>query len=180
MKRLCTCILLLLVSLSPRAWAEAEGQSGDIDSILKGFPGWHVLTLAERDSDTHAFFHAHFPKRDPSVVHADFDGDGRPDYAILLKNGKSGAAKLVVLLCSADTQCKNTYEVDVTSSVGEVYIRPVPLGSRVSQTDAIDNDHPAPARLSSTGIEVTYFGQAKVVYYWNRKHKKVEAIQTED
>jgi len=35
-------------------------------------------------------------------------------------------------------------------------------------------------RLSSTGIEVTYFEKAKVVYYWNTKHNKIETIQTVD
>jgi hypothetical protein len=70
---------------------------------------------------------------------------------------------------------------DITSSVGGVFIRPVPIGRRVSQTEAIDTkDYPPPVRLRSTGVEVTYFGQAKVVYYWNAKHKKMETIQTED
>jgi hypothetical protein len=35
-------------------------------------------------------------------------------------------------------------------------------------------------RLSSTGIEVTYFEKAEVVYYWNTKHKKIETIQIGD
>jgi hypothetical protein len=71
--------------------------------------------------------------------------------------------------------------VDATSSAGEVYLRPVRIGSRVSQADAIETkDRRSPVRLSSPGIELTYFGQAKMIYYWNKKHKKVEAIQTED
>jgi len=99
----------------------------------------------------------------------------------LLRNKRSGTTKLVILLCSEDITCKSVYEVDVTSDSGGVYIRPVPMGRRVSQTDAIDTKaYPPPSRLSSTGIEVTYFGQAKVVYYWNRKQKKMETIQTED
>jgi hypothetical protein len=134
-----------------------------------------------RNSDARTFIVDHFPKRNPSVVHADFDGDGHPDYAILLKDKKSGTTKLVVLLCSRDAQCKSVFELDVTTSSGEVYVRPIPAGSRVSQTEAIDTkDYPPPVRLGSVGIEVTYFGQAKIVYYWNRKHKKIETVQTED
>jgi len=182
MRRLWGCILLVLATLVRCVAAPgAQGQSGDIDRILKGFPGCHVLTLAERDSDARAFILAHFPKHNSSIVHADFDGDGQPDYAILIRNKRSGTTKLVILLCSANIACKSVYEVDVTSNSGGVYIRPVPMGSRVSQTDAIDTKaYPPPSRLSSTGIEVTYFGQAKVVYYWNRKQKKMETIQTED
>jgi hypothetical protein len=39
--------------------------------------------LKELDSDARAFFLQHFPKASPSVVHADFDGDGQLDYALL-------------------------------------------------------------------------------------------------
>lgn len=164
------------------AISDAEAASkADIEIILNRFPGYHVLTLQERDSDARTFIKSHFANQNSSVVHADFDGDGHPDYAILLKNKKSGTAKLAVLLCSGDSDCKTVHEEDVTSSSGEVFIRPLKIGSRVSQTDAIDTkDYPPPVRLRSTGIEVTYFGQAKVVYYWSRKHKKMETIQTED
>ena len=31
------------------------GQAGDIGTILKQFPGYHLLTLQERDSDLKAF-----------------------------------------------------------------------------------------------------------------------------
>ena len=182
MWRLCGSILLLLVTLVLCVAApEAEGQRNAIDRILNSFPGYHVLTLLERNSDARTFIVTHFPKHNPSVVRADFDGDGHPDYAILLKDSKSGTAKLVVLLCSGENQCKNVYELDVTSSAGEVYVTPVPVGSRVSQTDAINtSNYPSSVKLRSTGIEVSYFGQAKVIYYWDRKHKKIEAVQTED
>src|SRR5271165_5364153 len=104
MRRLCGFVLLLVTTL---VWCVAlsgsEGNSNDLDRILNRFPGYHVLTLLERDSDARTFILAHFPKQNPSVVHADFDGDGHPDYAILLKDKKSGTAKLVILLCSGDT-----------------------------------------------------------------------------
>jgi hypothetical protein len=163
------------------ALSNAEAPKNDLDIILSRFPGYHMLTLAERDSDTRAFILAHFPKRNPSVVHADFDRDGHLDYAVLLKDKKSETAKLVIFLCSGNTQCKSVHEVGLTSVSGAVYLRPVPIGSRVSQTDAIDiKDQRSPVKLSSPGIELTYFGKATVVYYWNRKHKKIEAVQTAD
>jgi hypothetical protein len=183
MSRLCNAVRVLVVVslLCHLALPRAEGQSNDINRILNRLSGYHMLTLLERNADARAFILAHVPKNNPSVVHADFDGDGHSDYAILIKDNKSGTTKLVVLLCSGDARCKNVYEMDVTSDAGEVYIRPVLIGSRVSQTGAIDtNDYPAPVRLSSSGIELTYFGQAKVVYYWNKKHKKIESVQTAD
>ena len=156
-----------------------DGQAGDIDTVLKMFPGYHVLTLQERNSDLKAFFAQHFPKSNPSVVRADFDGDGDPDYALLLKNDKSGATKLVVLLCSADSQCKSAYEVDETTYASVVYLRPVSTGSKVSQTEAIPGDTP-PVKLHATGIQVNYFEKGKVVLHWNAKRQKIEEVQTSD
>jgi hypothetical protein len=182
MRRLYRSSVFLAVLVCSVAVSRSKGQSDGVDKIiLHDFPGFHVLTVEERDSDTRAFILAHFAKRNPSILHADFDGDGHLDYAVLLKDKKSGIARFVILLCPETEHCKKACDEDITSSAREVFLRPVPIGRRVSQTDAIDTkDYPPPVRLSSTGIEVTYFGQAKVVYYWNGKHKKMETVQTED
>ena len=181
MKRVCLFSLFLALIFSV-AVPRGNGQSNGIDKmILDDFPGFHVLTVPERDSDTRAFILAHFAKRSPSVVRADFDGDGHLDYAVLLKNKKSGVAKFAILLCSENDPCKKAWDEDITSYAGEVFIKAVPIGGRVLQTEAIDTkDYPPPVRISSSGIEVTYFEKAKVVYYWNTKHKRIETIQTGD
>src|ERR1017187_6936222 len=101
MKRMCLFSLFLALIFSI-AVPRGNGQSDGIDKmILDDFPGFHVLTVLERDSDTRAFILAHFAQHSPSVVRADFDGDGHLDYAVLLKNKKSGVAKFVILICSA-------------------------------------------------------------------------------
>jgi len=180
MKRLCVWILVSLMAL---VWCIAlsasDGQGTDVDSVLKRFPGYHLLTLQERDPDVKAFVVRHFPKDKPSLVRADFNGDGNPDYAVLLKDDKSGATKLVVLLCSADGQCKSVYELDETAYASSVYLRPVSMGSKVSQTQAVNGNAP-PVKLHSTGIQVTYFEKGKVVLHWNRKLQKIEEVQTGD
>jgi hypothetical protein len=157
-----------------------EERKSDVDSILSSFPGYHLLTLKERDSDARAFFTQHFPKANPSVVRADFNGDGHLDYALLLRNDKSQATKLVVLLCSEDAHCRSVYDVDVSAYSGSVYLRPRTRGSRVSETEAVDTNHTAPVNLKFSGIQVTYFGKGEVVLYWNRKLKKIEEVQTAD
>ena len=90
--------------------------------ILKQFPGYHLLTLQERDPYLKGFLARHFPKANPSVVHADFDGDGHEDYALLLKNDKLGQTMLVVVLCLADGQCKKVYELDEATYAAIVYL----------------------------------------------------------
>jgi hypothetical protein len=161
------------------ALSASDGQGTGVDTVLKLFPGYHVLTLQERDPDVKAFLGQHFPKSNPSVVRADFNGDGNPDYALLLKDDKTGAAKLVVLLCSADGQCKSVYDVDGTTYASVTYLRPVSTGSKVSQTEAVPGNTP-PVKLRSTGIQVNYFEKGKVVLHWNPKRQKIEEVQTGD
>jgi hypothetical protein len=159
------------------------GQQRDsgLDAALNKFPGYHLLALQERDSDARAYIVQHFGKSNPSVVRGDFDGDGHPDYALILKDNKSGKTRLVALLCPAQDQCRSVYDLDVTTDAGSIYIRPIPVGTLVSQTEAIDSkNQAAPLKLTSPGIRLKYFGQAEVVLYWNKKLKKIQEIQTED
>ena len=178
MKRLGVWIPVLLAVLGVASSA-GDGRGADLDSALKGFPGYHPLTLQERDPDVRTFLGQHFPKSNPSVVRADFNGDGNPDYALLLKDDKTRATKLVVLLCSADGQCKSAYEADQTTYASLVYLRPVRTGSKVSQTEAIPGNIP-PVKLHSTGIQVNYFEKGKVVLHWNPKRQKSDEVQTSD
>jgi hypothetical protein len=173
----------IVVSVTALVWCVAlsasDGRGADVDRILKRYPGYHLLTLQERDPDVKAFVVRHFPKDNPSLVRADFNGDGNPDYALLLRDDKSSATKLVVLLCPADGPCKTVYEVNETANAGSVYLRPVSVGSKVSETEAL-NGNTQPMKLHSTGIRVTYDEKGEVVLYWNRKLEKIESVQTAD
>ncbi len=174
-------LALALTILSCSVTRAGQERDRGLDAALKKFPGYHLLSLQECDSDARAYFVQHFGKSNPSVVRGDFDGDGHPDYALILKDDKSGATRLVVLLCPAQEQCRSVYDLDVTTYAGSIYIRPIPAGTRVSQTEAIDSkNQAAPLKLTSPGIRVEYFGKAEVVLYWNKKLKKIEEIQTED
>jgi len=156
LKRLCRRWLLLSVTVLVWCFAVlgSDGLSTDLSGVLKQFPGYHVLTSQERDPSLKAYIAQHFPKANPSVVHADFDGDGQQDYALLLKNDKLGKTILVVVLCPAEGQCKSVYNLDVSADSSSVYIRPVPVGSRVSQTEAIPTSDHSPRRLKSAGIRL--------------------------
>jgi hypothetical protein len=177
MKVLCPLVLIPLAAVLSVA---AQDQRAEMENVLSLFPRCHLLTLEERDPDTKAFLVKHLPKSNPSVVHADFDGDGHVDYALLLKNGKTANTKLVVLLCPS-LPCKTVYELDLTGSAGEVYLKRITAGTRVSQTDAIDtNKNVAFVSLASAGIRLVYFEKAEVVLHWNQKSGKIQEIQTGD
>jgi hypothetical protein len=157
----------------------ANADDAGLDEILKHFPADHLLKLQERDPDLRTFVAQNFPKDNASVVRADFNGDGNPDYALLLKNDRTGKTKLVVLLCSVDAQCRNVYELDETAYAGSVYLQSVSTGSNVSPSKAVDRKN-QPLKLSLTGIQVNYFEKGTVVLRWNPKRQKIEEVQTAD
>lgn len=157
------------------------GQESNADTVVRDhYRGYHVLRLAERDPDTRAFILKHFKSNsDASVVHADFEGDGHLDYAILLKSDTSGAAKLVILLCDASTQCRGVREDDITGYSEEAYLSPLPVGSRVAEAGSAGGENQShPVRLTNTGIQVDYFEKGIVAYYWDKKLKKIVAVGT--
>ena len=173
-------ILVLFVAAITCAAAQGEGPRANSE-VLKQFPGYHPLTMAERNPDARGFLLRNFPKSDSSVVHADFDGDGHPDYAVLLKQDRGENAKFVVLLCSDDAECRTVYELDVTANIAEMYLRPVSKGSLVSESEATDSKDSASAtKLHTAGIQLNYFEKAAVVYFWSQKTQKIEMIQSED
>ena len=152
-----------------------------LPDVLRLFPGYRVLSLQERDSDTRSYWLQKYPKANSSIVHADFDGDGSPDYALLLKNDTRGITQLVILLCPAVTSCKKVYSLDLSTTAAIVYLRPIPVGSKVAPTGGIDTDKTnAGVKLRATGIELNYFEKAAVVLHWNQQLKRIEQIETED
>ena len=108
-------VLVLILCLGT-----VQASTDNLAEILKQFPGYHLLKAEERDSDAKAFIDEHFSKHNVSVVHADFDGDGHLDYAVLLKKDKTADGKLAVLLCSQDSQCRIVYQLDLSTDLGEV------------------------------------------------------------
>ena len=170
----CLAIVALLCCLKLSA-TEADSIAA---RVLQQFPGFHVVTLQERDPDARAWITKHFPRSDASVVHADFDGDGHPDLALLLKSDKSAASKLVILLCPPADQCRPAYQLDLGSVEG-TYITSVRAGSKVTETEAEEDAAPS-VRLKFTSIRLVYFEKAETVFYWNPERKQFEQIQTGD
>lgn len=138
-----------------------------------------MLKLQERDAESRTFIKQHFPNDNASVIRADFDGDGNPDYAALLKNDRTAATKLVILLCSVQSLCRSVYELDETAYAAIVYLRPLRPGSNVSPSQAVDPGAHR-LRLPVTGIQVSYFEKGTVVLHWNQEHQKFEAVQSGD
>jgi hypothetical protein len=157
----------------------ARGQIRTAEALPHDYPGYHLLRLTERDADTRAFLVQHFKTSDASVVHADFNGDGNLDYAMLLKSDTSAAAKVVVLLCDAQSKCRGVFEQDITGYSEGAYLSRLPVGSRVAEVGSAEGEKEShPVKLTNTGIQVTYFEKGAVALYWDKKLKKIVGVGT--
>jgi hypothetical protein len=174
--------LVLLTAVFCCDSAVARGQQSTAETLVHDhYPGYHLLRLGEHDADTKAFLLKHFKGSDRSIIYADFDGDGRPDFAMLLKSDTSAAAKLVVLLCDAPGQCHGVYELDITGYSEGAYLSPLPVGSRVAEAGAVEGEKESPPlKLTTVGIQVVYFEKGKVALYWDKKLKKIVEVGTSD
>lgn len=173
--------VLALLALAAVPSSSSETAKNSLADVLKLFPGYHVVTLNECDPGMRSSLSQNYPKANPSVVHADFDGDGSPDYALLLKNDATRVTKFVILLCPVAQSCKKVNDIDESQMSGIVYLRPVAHGTKVSETDAVDTGAPAKrVTLRATAVELNYFGKASVVLYWDGAQKKIEEIATAD
>lgn len=181
LKTLAVVWVLALLAFAAGTSSRAETAKNSLADVLKLFPGYHVVTLKECDPGMRTFVSQNYPKSNPSVVHADFDGDRIPDYALLLKNDATRVTKFVILLCPAAAPCKKVYDIDESQTSGIVYLRPVARGTKVSETDAVDTGAPAKrVTLRATAVELNYFGKASVVLYWDGAQKKIAEIATGD
>jgi hypothetical protein len=130
---------------------------------------------------TRAFLDKRFKGFNPSVLHADFNGDGHLDYAMLLKSDNSEAAKLVVLLSDAHAgHCRSVYELDINTYSETAYLSRLRVGTKVAQAGDADEEQSHPIKLQTSGIELTYFEKGRVVLYWDKKLQKIIEIGTSD
>jgi hypothetical protein len=185
MRKLC-CIFIIVIAVAIACCSVAAAESkkamnNEENKIISQFPGYHILSLKDLYPETRGYFSRDYPNEKPGIVKSDFNGDGYQDYAVLLKKNNAQKTKLVILFCSAVSPCNKIDEVDVGYSYAIVYLRLVKSGTVIEETDAADTENPSsPMRLKHAGVELTYSGQAKIVYYWNEKLKKIETMQTAD
>src|SRR5690348_8495152 len=138
LKTLVVVWVLALLAFAAGTSSSSETAKNSLADVLKLFPGYHVVTLKECDPDMRTFLSQNYPKANPSVVHADFDGDGIPDYALLLKNDATRVTKFVILLCPVAQPCKKVYDIDESQTSGIVYLRPISAGATALPTDDDD------------------------------------------
>ncbi len=110
---------------------------------------------------------------------ADLDGNNLPDYALfLIKESNDGSVFSFFLQTRTNTF--KPYEIiRYERMMDYVFILEVKPNTLVKTTTAFDTGH-RDVKLEYSGVELTYFGKASIVYYWDKIAKKFESIQTSD
>jgi hypothetical protein len=81
--------LLLCVSCGPASWAQSSPETLPASARLmlnRRFPGWKFPEVSQ---EIQQFFKQEMKGASPVVISGDFDGNGRLDYAALIRRGYS-------------------------------------------------------------------------------------------
>jgi hypothetical protein len=172
-------LALLMISCSVPAAAQLKENAVD-KLVRKNYPGFHLLRMSERDADVRTFLTTRSQRSNPSLVHADFDGDGHLDYALLLKSDRSAAAELSVLLCENTERCHAVYKIDITGASEIAYLSRIPPSSKIAEMDDAGENDPHAVKLKKVGVSLSYFEKAEIALYWDKKLKKIVEVGVED
>jgi len=167
-------LLVGALLVAPHAWAQqtlAVGDSRVEAAIQKAFPGSTAVTISDIDSKGCG----PLPER-PGFVSGDFDGDGRPDFAALLKIGEAG--KVVDWDGRKLHETRYAFAIFLANSDGGYNLRRVirfrdysPLGMFIAlQPPGTlqgpgDAQHRRTITLKRSGIERISCEKSSVVYY---------------
>lgn len=127
--------------------------------------GWHKLSEAEMGW------------REPVrvFVHADFDGDGKMDTAIILADDRGGAEGLFAFLTSTSRWVKlDSDKVEGFKDKGLLVRRPGVVKTdcaRRKNEDGCKDGQPEEVSLSRPGIVLLTKADEDFVFYWDRESK---------
>lgn len=155
-------------------WAAGE----DIQLCNKPRIGYKLLELDDLDQYTQPYYKANWEGNPPGNVIGDFNGDGVDDCAALFIEQGDGYSVSLSITLNRENGMEEVFLRDVGPYKGLVFISPVKNGMELSTSQALDYEEFV--KLEHTGIRVTYFGKAEVVYFWSNEHQEVKSIQTSD
>lgn len=152
--------------------------------VLSRFPQFTIM----QPSDV-SLQECESPKHPPGVVEADFNGDGRTDYAVLLKGQVKQRTpwegkilelfelKFVVFLQTS----KGKFHVGLEQGLEDYYPFTIGIGivepETVRETPILGDKK---VKLSRPGVIKYHCGKFADVYYWNGKKKEFDSIHFMD
>jgi hypothetical protein len=172
-------ILVGTLLVASHAWAQqplSVGDSGVQAAIQKTFPGSTILVAADVDSRE-----CGPAPESPGFVAGDFEGDGRPDFAALVKIGETG--KVVDWEGRKLHETRYAFAIFLATSDGRYnpkriirFLEYWPVMTFITlQPPGMlrgpgDDRRGSAITLKSPGVELINCGKSSVVYYFSNKY----------
>lgn len=137
------------------------------------FPGYAPVALGDLAQEVGALtvedrIYDH-SDRSPTVIRADFDGNGHADFAVLIKKrSESGADEIFTILLSHG---QGRYAKAMESFFGklarDIYLGFIPAGTEVRRAAASPTAESVPLRLDGPAVTLNVLNQARDAFFWN-------------
>jgi hypothetical protein len=168
---------LLIIIYSHLAIAQDASSLPDINKLIKAdFPQCRLLQLKDLDHDLHQYFIAHHRSAQPGYINADFDGNGKEDYAVLLlcNDKKKQSIRFVVFMANKN----NSYSyIKIENWSDELSLKNLYLES-TKPGKIKDSESGRTITTKNACFSLNLFEAASQVYYW--KNGKFHYVQISD
>jgi len=153
-----------------------------LDSIIaQFFPGYTPVTPGDLSGDVRRVTNADpsygEPGRSPTVIRADFDGNGVADYAVLVRElaSRNPDEVFAVLMGQGEGRYKAAMKAFFGGLLGDVYLGYIPADAELTPAQGIREGGP-PVRLSQPAIRLVYYGRAADAFYWDRTAGRFDSM----
>lgn len=153
-----------------------------LDSIIEQFfPGYAPVTPGDLSEDVRRVTTADpaygEPGRSPTVIHADFDGNGVADYAVLVRELASSNPDEVfaVLMGQGEGRYRAAMKAFFGGLLGDVYLGYIPAGTELVPAAGIREGGPA-IRLVQPAVRLVYFRRAADAFYWDHTAGRFDSM----
>lgn len=156
-----------------------------LDSVIaQFFPGYAPVTPGDLSADVRRAAAAdpsyNAPGRSPTVIHADFDGNGVADYAVLVRELASPSPDEVfaVLMGHGQGQYSAAMKAFFGGLLSDVYLGYIPAGEELTPAAGTGKAGPA-VRLARPAVRLIYHRRAADAFYWDEANLRFDSVPLE-
>lgn len=120
-----------------------------------------ALTVDDPDYD--------HPSRSPTMIRADFDGNGHHDFAVLIKKqtGDGSDEIFAILMGYGQGRYAKTMESFFGRLSQDIYLGFVPAGATITRTAASPALAPVPLQLDGPAVTLNILNEASDAFFWD-------------
>lgn len=175
------CVLTLAVMHTPARAQEgpqkapAEPPLGAI--VAHFFPDYALVALGDLSPEIGALtaddpVYDH-PSRSPTMIRADFDGNGHHDFAVLIKKQTGGGSDEIftILLGYGQGRYAKTMESFFGRLSGNIYLGFVPAGATINRAAASPAVEPVPLQLEVSAVTLNVLNETRDAFFWDTEYR---------